>query len=388
MSTNLRKMQLLSVSSSIVTVYVNIFINLFIWEKHNNVGEVALFNLTTYSFLLFIYIFGSYLLTKKDLRFNMFLSSTFAILTFAILLFAPFHNDVVQIVSVALSFAITKGFYYSGANYSVSLFGKSEEEFATYFSTQAVLNFLVNVAVPLLGAFIIHYFDYRASFIVMLFLSSSMLLISFTIPKVTLPKEDHFLSNLSYKKVFTEKRLHFVALSSFAFGIFSQFLIFFTLIFTFSVTENKFYIAGLNVLYALLTFTALKIMKRNQKLRSFHWLLIGLFLVVTGCAFVIFLHTPLFILLANICFTIGLFYLDNINKSQHFGLFAEYDTSTKSHLLIWRETLLGISRSLLLVLVLFLDNATGPLFIFILVFSLFVGFTIPFMNKQFVSKRT
>lgn len=384
MSSNLKKMLFLNISSSIVTIYVNIFINLFIWEKNNDVGEVALFNLISYFFLFVIYVFGSYLLTKNDLRFLMFLSSFFAIITFSILLFVQFENELLQIILVALNFAATKGFYYSGANFSVSVFGKNEEEFANYFSIQAILKLLINVFVPILGAFVIFYYDYKTSFMLMLLFSSLMLFISFTIPKVNLPKVDSFFLKLTYRKVFVEKKFHYFALSSFAIGIFSKFLIFFTLIFTFSITENKFYIALLNIVYVLLTFLALKIMKKNNKVKNHYWLFIGFSFVVFGCLLIVFLNSSVFVLLANILFTLGLFYFDNVNKTQHFGFIVQFDDVMKSRLLIWREILLGISRSTLLIFVLFIDNPKGILFVSILIFSLLIGFLIPFINNHFV----
>lgn len=386
-SNDLKKILFLHISASIIFVYISIFVNLYIWETERKIFDIALFNLVNYLCLGFSYSLGTFLLTKKNYTFVMKFSSIAASISFLILSFVNTDNHIYKIIIVALSFAFMKGFYYAGNNLSIAMFGE-ENEISTFYFYSSIFRFGILITTPFLFWLFIYFFDYLGSFLLMFFLSLLMFYIATKIPnyslKTYLKPNEKFIKNINFKYImFDSLPKKWYCLSTFFYGFFWQFLIFFTIVFTFNITENKLYIAALNVIYALFTFIALKFYKKFKE-KQLTWVYIGLLLVFLGFTFVIFSNSIIMLLIANILLTVGSFFFDNIIKSQHLLFVKKSNTIEKAKILMWREYLLSLSRVSLLFWALFIDDIGSVNFITMIIVAIIIGVLTPFTNYKFM----
>jgi len=132
-------------------------------------------------------------------------------------------------------------------------------------------------------------------------------------------------------------------------GFLLQFQLLFTQLFTFHVSENKIIIAGLNVLYTILTICAYFFV-RQAHISPIRQLQSGV--VLMGMAYLLALYPePIILILLNIFSAIGYFFLiTNWNTSQ-FNYMKQFDSITLTNVIILREIILNIGRIIMLLFI-------------------------------------
>jgi YQGE family putative transporter len=372
MSAEMRRLLVMNLVCFIVFVYINIFVNLYLWEKDKSIFDVAWFNLIQFITWSFAFTLAGYLLAKYTIRLLISISALAGGTAFIILSFVHLEERLLWIALIAIPIGIMSSFFYAALNLSISLSGKSSE-FGDFFATSAIIMQVVSLVIPLLSALVIDWFGYVSTFILMLGFITFLFIYSFSLPAISLKehmdfKEKSFVRRMFKDKIFEQKGIQWIVYSCLAAGVFLQFQNVFTLIFTFQVTENTYLIAGLNVLYTLIALLGL-LLYRKVKLTDNRWLLLGVILLTTGFL-IVFIPSKTTLILSNVLTAIGMFFFMAIWNAQQFYLIRGLSLARQAIFLIWRDILLCLTRSLTLLFTLSVDATSGGLF------AILVGITV------------
>src|SRR5690606_37169214 len=136
------------------------------------------------------------------------------------------------------------------------------------------------------------------------------------------------------KELLRTPGLRWFSASAFAAGIFLQFQQIFLLLFTFSVTENKFIIAGLSGVYTLASLAAL-ITYRKLRWKDGTLLMIGTILTAVGFLIVLYPLKPILIL-SNLLTAVGMFCFLAAWNTLQFKWVKPYSAAKQVRLLVWR----------------------------------------------------
>jgi YQGE family putative transporter len=363
---------------TIVSVYINIFVNLYVWESSQSLRDVAWLNLWLFVSIFFTYYIGTKLIERGyPTRVLSQFASVLAILSFINLSFLRIEPMELWIILIALPIGFTFGFYYCGMNVNLSLLGK-DKEIQHFFAYSAVQNQFISFLLPFLAAFVIQSYGYIPSFIMMLLFSILMFYYSFKTPILKLEKTEP----VQLGQIFKKKHLKWIFPSNAAMIFLLQFQGIFAMVFTFTITENKWYIALLNVLYTICLYLAMLLLKRAVNIKENVWIYGGILFITIGFIFAL-MGTNLFFILSNIMTMIGVFYFNSVLLGRHFNVIREESPRVQATLFLIREATLSISRGFLLALVLLVDELKGPVFITLLIISIIAGLFTPYFQHKF-----
>ncbi|MEC0231463.1 MFS transporter [Paenibacillus alba] len=384
MTIALKRLLMMNVSSSIIFNYMGIFINLFIWEKGQQIFDVAWFNLVMFIAWGLAFMYGAKLLARFSIGSIMRISAICAGITFVLLSWVHVEPKLLYLSLIALPVGITNGFYASASNIGISLFGKGKE-FTAFFSATNVIGQIIAFLNPLLFALIIKWIGFSGSFFVMFLFIGTMILVSFFIPHISLKEADEAVfRNFSIRKVFVTPSLKWMIPSLIAGGFFIQFQGIFSLIFTFSVTKDKLAIALLQIMYTAFTVASVYIYQRFSRTRRIsdsRWLTFGMLAAATGFMLALF-PKPSILILSNILTTIGLFFFFTIWSSRQFIATNHLEPIQQARFLVWRELILIISRIFMLALILGITDFNGFVFKAVMVFSFSSALLLPYFSSK------
>jgi len=345
----LRFLLLTTVIFSIINSYVTIFINLYIWEKYHQISQVAWFNITMLVFWGIAFTIAGKIFAVYSLQATMRIASLMALLAFLLLLTLPNASSVLWNLSIGASVGFMCGTYFMSQNIFISFYGKGDE-FNTYFSLYTFAQQILSILNPIVFAIIIKSFGYATSFIIVFAVVCILFVLTFYIPNVTLSKEEKEKPFFRVHNPWLQmQKLRSFLSSCFIMGFLLQFQLLFTQLFTFHVSENKIIIAGLNVLYTILTICAYFFV-RQAHIPPIRQLQSGV--VLMGMAYLLALYPePIILILLNIFSAIGYFFLiTNWNTSQ-FNYMKQFDSITLTNVIILREIILNIGRIIMLLFI-------------------------------------
>ncbi|GAA3399803.1 MFS transporter [Paenibacillus hodogayensis] len=384
MSEALRRWLMMNLMSNTIFVYVGIFINLFIWEKNRLIPEVAWYNLLVYLTWAFAFAAAARWLARTTVRPLLAVSAFAGASAFIVLSFVEVDNRLLWIAMIAVPVGIMYGFYAAAQNLSVSMSG-TNAELGRFFSVTGSIQQILNLAIPLLSAVLIFYTGYLGSFALMFVFLVCMLVYSFAMPKIS-SRDQHAAGDRTplFAWLWTQLRrkpgLRWFSASNLAAGVFLQFQQLFLLVFTFSVTENKFWIAGLNALYTIATLAGL-FLYRKYSWKDSTLLMIGCTLVAAGFLIVLVPAKPLLIV-SNVLTAVGLFCFAAAWNTMQIKWVKPYAIPDQAKLLIWRETLICVTRIGMLLIVLSLDDIRGGLFNALIGISLACLLAVPYFEHR------
>jgi hypothetical protein len=388
MPSSLKRLLVMNGSSSIIFNYVGIFINLYLWEKGQHIFDIAWFNLILFFSWGIAFIIGAQMITKYAIGVIMRTSAIFAGVTFLVLSLLHFDPRLLYIAIIAIPAGASNGFYSAASSLGISLFGKGKE-FASFFIKSNLIGQSIAIINPLLFVLVIRWFGFLGSFILMLFFVTAMILVSYYLPNLTLTNEKKpLLQDMGVTKVFHTTSLKWMLPSLFSAGFFLQFQGVFSIIFTFSVTDNKLLIALLQVTYTLCTLISLYFYKKYKdmgKLSDSFWLAFGMVAASLGFMIVLFPSAPVLII-SNILTTIGMFFFITIWNSRQFVTISQFEPIIQARILVWRELILVFSRMIMLGLTLLIHDFNGFVFKAIMIFCLICALSIPYFSMKGIEK--
>lgn len=386
---SIRRLLVMSTVSGVIFNYINLFINLFIWEKGRNISDVAWFNLVLFVCWGFAFVFGAQILNKYSLRLVFRLSAVFGVLTFWMVYAIDVEPKYLYLALLAVPVGITNGLNSCAQNLGVSLFGKGEE-FAVYFSVSNIIGQVIQIVNPLLFAIVIQSIGYNGSFAVMLVFVAIMIVVSSFVPNMTLSGEHKTkMTDYRYSKVFYNRALKWMIPSIIAAGFFMQFQGLFSLIFTFSVTENKLIIAILQITYTICTMISMYLYRKYRdqgRLTDSFWLMLGMVLASVGFGIALYPTAPILVI-SNILTTVGLFFFATIWNARQFITINLLSPAAKTRILVWRELLLVLSRIIVLAPVLGIKDFSSWPFRLLMVFCFASALTIPYLSKKGIEEK-
>jgi YQGE family putative transporter len=386
LSQDIRKLLTMNVVSSIVFIYIGIFVNLYIWQKNHLISEVALYNLALFISWGIAFPLSAKLLTRYSIRLLLCISALGGGLAFTYLMTVQLDNRFLWIVLLGIPVGIMFGSSSASQNLSISLAGKNNE-FSSYFAALNITSQVLSMAVPFLAAKVIDRFGYNGSFALMLCFLVMMLGYSVFMPQITLPKPQNpneiaNFGRFRFYTAFSYPGAKWILLSLLASGVFLQFQNLFTLLFTFSVTQNKLLIAMLNMLYTVATLLGLLLFRRI-KLNETRWLWIGTTLLAAGFLIVIIPY-PAALIISNVLTSIGMFYFTTVWNAQQYRSIQHLNPVQKTSFIVWREIILVVTRCVLLGLAFYLKAFQGLWFIGIIAFTITCLLAIPIFQSRAV----
>lgn len=382
MPSHLKRLLLMNATAAIIFNYIGIFINLYIWEKNQRIFDVAWFNLVLFGSWGLTFLLGADLLTKSSIRVAMRVSAIFGGIAFVLLSWVNFEPKLLYLAILAIPVGATNGFYNAANNLGVSLFGKGRE-FIAFFSGMTIIGQIIAFLNPLLFAFVIKWIGFSGSFLLMFVFVAIMIACSFLLPDLTLSQEkEPLLQNFQFKKVFHTSGLKWMIPSLIAAGVFMQFQGVFSLLFTFSVTNDKVIIALLQIMYTCFIVLSMYMYKwfRN-KLNDTFWLTLGMIAISIGFMIVLYPKAPVLII-SNILTAIGMYFFVNIWSGRQFMIISQFEPIVQARIMVWRELLICVARIFMLMLILMIENFEGIAFKLIMISSFIAALTIPYFSKK------
>jgi len=345
----LRFLLLTTVIFSIINSYVTIFINLYIWEKYHQISQVAWFNITMLVFWGVAFTIAGKIFTVYSLQVTMRIASLMALTAFFFLLALPNASPLLWNLCIGASVGFMCGTYFMSQNIFISFYGKGEE-LNTYFYLYTIAQQFLSILNPIVFAIIIKSFGYATSFIIVFAVVCILFVLTFYIPNVTLSKEEKEKPFFRVHNPWLQmQKLRSFLSSCFFMGFLLQFQLLFTQLFTFHISENKIIIAGLNVLYTILTIGAY-FFARKAHIPHTRQLQLGV--VLMGMAYLLAIYPePLNLVLLNVFSAIGYFFLITNWNSNQFNYMRQFKSTTLTKLIIGREVILNIGRIIMLLLI-------------------------------------
>lgn len=367
-----------------IFMYIDIFINLYIWNENKELSSLAIFNLLSFWFLPFFFWLGTHFFIRYGFQNSMRFFSFYSLFSFILFYFISHAIIGIQLIIIAISISIIKGFYYGATNVASSILAK-DNEFVPYFSYQNIIRHIVSIFLPIASAYIIIRWDMKVSFIVISFLIFIFLLSISKLPTVHMATKTKIHSLID---LFKNKTNKYYMTSSFLTGFFQQFIIFYSVVLTFEITDNAIYVGILYSLYALLTFFSFKFYKITSFSDTF-WIIIGIIFIFIACLFIYFTDSMWILIVSNVLFILGIFFFDSINKTQHFQMIHQKNDSEKASLLLYREIFLNIGRCIALFGAYFINSSSSDSFFIFMMICIITGLLIPFINHfylQYIKK--
>jgi MFS transporter, YQGE family, putative transporter len=388
LSKGLRMLLIMNVVSSIVFIYVAIFINLYIWEQGQNIFDVSWYNMILLLAWGIAYSLSTRMLSKWSIKLLMAVSASFGAIAFLLLSLLELDNRLLWITLIGIPVGMMQGIFSTAHNLSITVLGQ-DREIAHYLAITNISNQILNMSIPLLTSQVIRLFEYAGSFVLMIIFLMLMMLLSLKLPPISL--KDHMEPyqssklQLRYSNVFHFPQAKWFIISCLATGVILQFQSLFALLFTFSVTSDKTLIALLNTCYTAFALLAL-LAYRKLKVKESVWLMISV--VFLGCGLLMMLiPLPLIRITSNVITTIGMFYFLTIVVSQQLKMTTgSLDIVKRSYMLVWREWMYVISRVGILLLMMKIDNFTDPLFIGLAIFVIMCLLAISFIQGKMMTR--
>ncbi|WP_146762443.1 MFS transporter [Paenibacillus contaminans] len=383
MSPELRKMLIMNFVSAIIFIYIGIFVNLYIWEANKSIFEVSWYNLILFTGWGVSYTLGANLLWRYSVRLLLALSAGCGTLAFLLLTYLTLDNRLIWIALIGVPVGFMWGFFASAQNLSIAFFGKGNDV-AVYFATASIISQGLSMLVPVVSAQVIGWFGYGGSFTMMFAFLTVMLVFSYFMPRISVPAasiaEGSFWAQMSVKRVFADPSSKWLAMAILAAGVFLQFQNLFALLFTFSVTQSKLLIALLNALYTISALLGLLMYKRIKwSENSYLWL--GVALLSAGFLMVMFPLKPVLIV-SNLLTTLGMFFFGTVWNAQQFRCIRHYSQGRQATFLVWRECFICLTRCIMLITILSLEELKGGLFYALIAISLASLLSIPLFQTK------
>lgn len=375
----LKSLLIMNTCSLIVSIYVGIFLNLLIWEEGQSIAEVSLYNMSLFVCWGLGFTITAKLLSRFTIRLPFALSALSGGAAFAFLGWASLDSRTLWILLLGMPVGFMFGFSMAAQNLGVAMRGRGSD-FAAYFGATAIISQLLSIIVPIGSAQMIRTFDYGGSYIVMLGFAGLMFIFSFKMPPILLPPPEHpkeaaEFGKFRFRVAFGKPGAKWVLMSLLVSGMFMQFQNLFTLLFTFSVTQDKLLIALLNVLYTCAALAGLAAY-RKYRIDEHRWLWIGTGLLAAGFLIVL-LREPAALIVSNVMTSAGMFFFTTVWNAQQFKFVERWGTVRKTAFLVWRENILVVTRCVLLTMTLPLKDLSGWLFIALIGVILLCLFAIP-----------
>lgn len=380
MSADLRKLVTMNTISSIIASYIGIFVNLFIWEFDHSIAEVSLYNMSMFISWGIAFIVAAKALNRFSIRLPLAVSALCGTVAFMYLVMVQIDNRVLWILILGIPVGAMFGFSQASQNLSLALRGKGSE-YAPYFAALMVISQLISVAVPFIAAKVIDGYGYTGSFGLMLIFVAMMLVFSFFMPRITLsPGDGRDIPKYNIRSAFGRPGSKWIILSFLAAGLFMQFQNLFSLLFTFSVTQDKLMIALLNMTYTICSLLGLWVYRRI-KIDEMRWLWIGVTLLVLGFIIVL-VQQPVALIISNLLTSIGMFYFMTVWNAQQFRFIQHASPGSQASFLVWKECLMVATRCILLGLTLPLKELSGSGFTLIIGITVACLISIPFFQQR------
>ncbi|MCY9589566.1 hypothetical protein [Paenibacillus chitinolyticus] len=151
MSTNIRKMLIMNFVSSIIFIYIGIFVNLYIWQANTSIFEISWFNMVMFLGWGFSFVLGAKLLYHRTIRLLLALSAFGGTAAFVMLTFLTLENRILWIALIGFPVGLMWGFYTVAQNLSVSFSGKGTE-IASFFAANNLIASILSMVIPIISA--------------------------------------------------------------------------------------------------------------------------------------------------------------------------------------------------------------------------------------------
>jgi hypothetical protein len=338
--------------------FVSIFVNLYWWNQGTPIFQVSLFNLAATLALFTAYWAGTYVLSTRDIRFVMVLSTLFAGLTFvALAQYVPEWRTLFTVM-VGMLFGLTQGLFWAANNASIYAV-LAADRYADYFSMLTVIGQALSVGVPLITGAAVATWGFRPSFVGMLGVVGGAFFVAVQLPHRKFDEE--VFRDLNIRTVVNKPGTGWVLLVVFFAGLINQFLTLFSLVYLFTLSSRVEVVTLLNFVSAVVLLGALWLYRRLAITQE-AWILLGS-LSVGGALAVAFLAGHGFWAIAVVfLMRVGGLWIAGASGRQRYRIVMQGNVAWRTRFGLWMEVPFVLSRSFILTGSLWVHRLGDPVF--------------------------
>ena len=185
MNSKLKRVLLAELAFLTINIYINLFVNFFLWKTGNTIKSFLEFNSITYVTAFIVFTLCSALVLKNRTKYGYYISASVSIVLFIMLYNSNSISFNIIIILAALLFGSSIGSFYGVNNYMLQMLATSTE-ISSYISNMGYINAIITLLIPLTQALLISHCGFKVSFISMLVLSIIFLIV---VSRVELSKE-------------------------------------------------------------------------------------------------------------------------------------------------------------------------------------------------------
>ncbi|WP_134699098.1 MFS transporter [Ammoniphilus sp. YIM 78166] len=362
---------------SIIFCFVNVFMNVYLWDHGKSFREIGIFNLFSVSSIFAASLIGAYLLHRLGTRSTFILSSLLALLLFLYL----FHAKDSLHSSLPLLGALYGGYvglFYIGFNLQILWISDAGNR-SFLIGLESMITTLAQLITPFCAGLFIVYYGYRYTFLMILGLLILQLVLSTQVPstrmKESFRKRYFFLAE--------NEDMAKMGFTCAAYGFYFAFVQMSYGLFLFFFLQDEFELGAWNFVFGGVSAFMYWIVGRslNQSNRD---ILIGMGMI---CSMIVtltllFSSAPWFVLF-NLVISVSLPLLWIPAKSLHYAQMARgMKLGQMMQRLVFREFAISLGRiCFFLLMIIGFDFKLGTSYYLMIVFACFMPVGIWIMSK-------
>ena len=369
---------------SIVVAFVNLFMNVFLWNTGMSFRHIGVFNMFSVTSIFLASLGGAYLLQRFGSRATFILSSLLALVLF-IYLFYTSQTLSSLLPFLGMLYGAYVGLFYIGFNLHL-LWLAGERNRAYLLGVESAITTSAQLLTPLsAGLFIIHY-GYDHTFLVICALLLLQLSFSLVIPGLKMKGE--------YRKRFfflaENEGMANLGFSSAAYGFYYAFIQMSFGLFLYLIVKSELDLGSWNFLFGGISALMYWLVGRLLK-QSNHEVLLSMGMIASVIVtLTLLLSAPHWFILFNLVISASLPLLWLPAKSTHYAHMKRASQKQVGKLmqhLVFREFAISMGRVVFfLIMILGLDLQLGNTYYFMIILAVFMpmGIWILSRDKNFI----
>ncbi|MCY0899395.1 MAG: hypothetical protein OWU33_10760 [Firmicutes bacterium] len=342
--------------------FVSIFVNLYWWNQGTPIFQVSLFNLASTLALFGAYWIGTYVLSQRDIRTVMVLSTVGAGMTFVILALSGAGGRLVYTVAVGGLFGATQGFFWAANNASMYTVLPADQ-YADYFSALTVIGQAVSVVVPVVTGAAVAAWGFHRSFLAMLLVVAAAFGFAIQLPHQGF--DEAVFRRWHVREVVRKPGTAWVLLVVFFAGLINQFVTLFSLVYLFTISTRVTVVTALNLASALVLLAALTTYRR-LRLTQDAWIVLGSFSLAIAFGLALAIRQGLWAIAVVFLLRVGGLWVSGASGRQRYRVVMQGDVAWRTRFGLWMEVPFVVSRTVVLTGSLWVRHLGDPVFLILM----------------------
>jgi YQGE family putative transporter len=365
---------------SVVVSFVNLFMNVFLWNTGMSFRHIGIFNMFSVTSIFLASLAGAYLLQRFGSRATFVLSSLLALVLFGYL-FQTSQTLSSLLPFLGILYGSYVGLFYIGFNLHL-LWSAGERNRAYLLGIESAITTAAQLLTPLSAGFFIVHYGYDHTFLVIGGLLLLQLSFSSVMPGLKMEG--------GYRKRFfflaENEVMANIGFSSAAYGFYFSFVQMSFGLFLYLIVKSEFDLGSWNLLFGGISAFMFWLVGRVLKQSNYEVLLSMGMIASVIVTLTLLLSAPHWFILFNLVISASLPLLWLPAKSTHY---AQMKRGSKKHIgklmqnLVFREFSISLGRVVFFLIMIFgLDLKLGNTYYFMIILAVFMPIGIWILSKE------